>query len=182
MFRKAMILALLALLPLSAPAEEKPLDTIKEVNRRTRLAMFKAQEQRDQGNYERSAEMLEEFLADHPDLDHYLFRYSLGGNYTLMGQTMAQISTRTGKAIRTIKLHRTEAFARLQVGSTGELWGLLFKMAGHELEPLSEHPVRWEELFKTCGATVDIDRIMRLTGRPRRVVIKKLKEYGYEVA
>jgi|GEM_PF-2241601 len=102
--------------------------------------------------------------------------------FTLMGQTMAQISTRTGKAIRTIKLHRTEAFARLQVGSTGELWGLLFKMAGHELEPLSDHPVRWEELFKTCGNTVDIDRIMRLTGRPRRVVIKKLKEYGYEVA
>ena len=102
--------------------------------------------------------------------------------FTLMGQTMAQISTRTGKAIRTIKLHRTEAFGRLQVGSTGELWGLLFRMAGHELEPLSEHPVRWEELFKTCGATVDIDRIMRLTGRPRRVVIKRLKEYGYEGA
>ena len=87
MIRKAMILALLALLPLSALAEEKPLDTIKEVNRRTRLAMFKAQEQRDQGHYEKSAEMLEEFLADHPDLDHYLFRYSLGSNYTLMGQT-----------------------------------------------------------------------------------------------
>lgn len=102
--------------------------------------------------------------------------------YTLMGETMAQISTRTGKAIRTIKLHRTEAFARIGVGSTGELWAVLFAMAGHKLEPLSEHPVRWAELFKTCGNTVDVDRIMRLTGRPRRIVLKKLREFGYEIA
>ena len=87
MIRRVLLLATLILLPLySLAADEKPMDTIKEVNRRARLAMFKAQEERDQGKYEKATEMLEEFIVEHPDLDHYLLRFSLGSNYTLLGQ------------------------------------------------------------------------------------------------
>lgn len=101
--------------------------------------------------------------------------------YILLGETLPRIAMRTGKAIRTAKFHRKEAFDKLSVGSTGELWELLFEFAGHTLEPIEQYPVRWRELFDTMGANVNVDRVVRLTGRPARSVIKELKKHGYDV-
>ena len=79
MFTRVIALALLLLLSVAAAADESPLETVQDLNRLTRLAMFKAQEKQDQGRLEEAATILEEFLAENPDKDHYLLRYTLGG-------------------------------------------------------------------------------------------------------
>ncbi len=101
--------------------------------------------------------------------------------YILLGETLPRIAMRTGKAIRTAKFHRKEAFDKLGVTSTGGLWELLFEFAGHKLDPISKYPVRWRELFDTMGTSVSVDRVVRLTGRPERQVIKELKRHGYDI-
>lgn len=53
----------------------------------------------------------------------------------LLGQTTEQIGIRLGRKPRTVKYWRSNAFEKLGVASTGELWGLLFEYAGHGLEP-----------------------------------------------
>lgn len=59
---------------------DKPIDTISDVPRRTRLALFKAQQHRDKGDFESSAAVLREFLVEHPDGDHFLLRFYLANN------------------------------------------------------------------------------------------------------
>jgi len=99
----------------------------------------------------------------------------------LFGQTLPQIGIRLGLGTRTAKLHRNAAFERLGVQTTGELWGLLFEYGGHVLEPLGEFPVNWAQVLGNIGVDVTVERIMRISGRPRAVVIRQLRKHGYEV-
>lgn len=100
---------------------------------------------------------------------------------TLLGQALPQIAMRMGTAIRTAKMHRKDAFEKLHVNSTGELWQLLFRLAGHGLESINGHDVRWGELFKLIGDEVSVDRVVRLTGRTKSAVVKQLERHGYNV-
>lgn len=100
---------------------------------------------------------------------------------TLMGETLAQVAMRLGISIRTAKMHRHDAFERLGVRSTGEMWSLLFSMAGHDLDAIKKHGVRWTELFKRMGDPIYVDRVMRITGRTRAVVVRQLEAHGYDV-
>jgi tetratricopeptide (TPR) repeat protein len=60
--------------------KEEPLETIADAPRRTRLAMFKSQEQRDRGDFDESVQILLEFLERHPNEDHYLLRFQLANS------------------------------------------------------------------------------------------------------
>lgn len=76
---------LLAAAPASAQQDGRtPVETISDVPRGGRLALFKAQERKDKGEPEEAAKILAEFLEKHPKEDHFLIRY----NY---GNTLAQL-------------------------------------------------------------------------------------------
>jgi tetratricopeptide (TPR) repeat protein len=80
-------LAAFLFLATSAAAQQesrKPIETIADIPRTGRLARFKAQEQKDRGDFEAAANILAEFLQKHPGEDHFLIRY----NY---GNTLAQL-------------------------------------------------------------------------------------------
>jgi tetratricopeptide (TPR) repeat protein len=53
---------------------------------KARLALFKAQEKRDAGDYQGSAKILYDFLAKNPRDDNYLVRYYLALSYTQAGE------------------------------------------------------------------------------------------------
>ncbi len=56
----------------------KPVDTINEVPRRGRLALFKAQEKKNKGDYEGAAGILGEFIEKNPGDAHFLIYYNYG--------------------------------------------------------------------------------------------------------
>jgi tetratricopeptide (TPR) repeat protein len=58
----------------------KPIETIAEIPRKSRLAMFKAQQAREKGNFEEAATELLDFIAKNPENDHYLLRFHLGNS------------------------------------------------------------------------------------------------------
>jgi tetratricopeptide (TPR) repeat protein len=57
---------------------EKPVDTIDNVPRRGRLALFKAQEKKNEGKYNEAAEILGEYLTKNPKEAHFLVHYNYG--------------------------------------------------------------------------------------------------------
>ncbi len=60
------------------PAHDPPLERIEDLPRRTRLALFSAQLEREDGDFTGAAQVLEEFVAEHADkFDNYLLRYHL---------------------------------------------------------------------------------------------------------
>jgi len=101
----------------------------------------------------------------------------------VMGQTLPQIGIRLGLSTRTVKFYRNAAFQRLGVRSTGELWAMLFEYGGHLLKPLDEYPIDWPRLLKTIdpGVRVTVARIMRMSGRSKRVVVRELRKQGFVV-
>lgn len=64
-------------------AEEDSIDTISDVPRRARLALFKAQEKRDTGQAEEACKILQDLLGKHPEEDHFLVRFHLGLSLSL---------------------------------------------------------------------------------------------------
>lgn len=79
--RAAAVMALCCLAP-AAAAQQGPVETISEVPRKGRLALFKAQEKKDEGKPGEAARIFSEFLEKSPDEDHFLLRYHYGN--TLM--------------------------------------------------------------------------------------------------
>lgn len=65
----------------------KPIDSIADVPRKARLALYQAWEARGNGDYEKSSRILLDFLERNPDDDHFLIRYHLGNS---MSQTHTQ--------------------------------------------------------------------------------------------
>ena len=61
-------------------------DPVSNLPLKARLALFKAQEKRDKGEYGEAAKILYDFLAKHPRDDNYLVRYSLALSYTDAGE------------------------------------------------------------------------------------------------
>jgi tetratricopeptide (TPR) repeat protein len=88
-FRAPMVFIILAALiysgiaapvPASGRGSDGQIETISDVPRRARLAMFKSQQRRDEGDFAGSAQVLIDFLAEHPDDDHYLLRFHLANS------------------------------------------------------------------------------------------------------
>jgi tetratricopeptide (TPR) repeat protein len=67
-----------------AEGQGKPVDSIADVPRKARLALFQAYEVRGEGDYQQSSKILLDFLERNPDDDHFLIRYHLGNS---MSQT-----------------------------------------------------------------------------------------------
>jgi tetratricopeptide (TPR) repeat protein len=65
-------------------AEErgKPIDSIADVPRKARLALFQAYEVRGEGDFQQSSKILLDFLERNPDDDHFLIRYHLANSMT----------------------------------------------------------------------------------------------------
>jgi predicted Zn-dependent protease len=61
-------------------ADDDPLDTVSEIPRKARLALFKAQEKQRGGDVQAASTILGEFLEKHPGEDHYLVRYHVAGH------------------------------------------------------------------------------------------------------
>ena len=57
-----------------------PIETVSDLPRRSRVALFGAQGEREEGNYAEAAKVLEGFLQENPDYDHYLVRFHLGNS------------------------------------------------------------------------------------------------------
>jgi tetratricopeptide (TPR) repeat protein len=67
--------------PADEPAiPDTPLETISDLPRRSRLALFSAQGKREEADFGEAARILEEFLEEHPDEDHYLIRFHLANS------------------------------------------------------------------------------------------------------
>ncbi|HVO76397.1 MAG TPA: tetratricopeptide repeat protein [Candidatus Bathyarchaeia archaeon] len=70
--------------PISSPPEQaqagKPIDTINEAPYRARLAILRAQEKGDKGDFKGAVEELTDFLSKHPGDDHFLVENQLA-NY-----------------------------------------------------------------------------------------------------
>lgn len=85
----ALLLAALATL-FAAPAvraqDEDPIETIAAVPAKGRLALVKAAEARKTGEYGRAVAILQDIVENHPRLDHYLVRFSLGSSLALAGR------------------------------------------------------------------------------------------------
>ncbi len=58
-------------------AGDKPLDTVNDVPRLGRKALFQARKYRDEGNWAESARILQETIEKYPSHDHYLLRFHL---------------------------------------------------------------------------------------------------------
>jgi predicted Zn-dependent protease len=67
-----------------AQRPEKPIDSLSDVPRKARLALFQAYEARGNGDYQKSSQILLDFLERNPGDDHFLIRYHLGNS---MAQT-----------------------------------------------------------------------------------------------
>jgi hypothetical protein len=67
-----------------ADTSSKPIDAISDVPRKARLALFQAYEARGEGDYEKSSQILLDFLERNPGDDHFVLRYQLGNS---MSQT-----------------------------------------------------------------------------------------------
>lgn len=65
-----------------AAAEDasKPLETVDDLNRKQRLALFTAQQERDKQDFVKAAEAVAEFLGKNPKDDHYLLRFALASD------------------------------------------------------------------------------------------------------
>lgn len=77
----ALVLAALVCLGAPAAAQQdgrRPIETVSDVPRAGRLALFRAQERKDAGNLEEAARILAELLEKHPEEDHFLVRYNYG--------------------------------------------------------------------------------------------------------
>ena len=61
-------------------SKDEPMETITDLPRKARLALFKAQEHQDAGEPEKAAEALTDFLERNPDSDHYLLRFFLANS------------------------------------------------------------------------------------------------------
>jgi tetratricopeptide (TPR) repeat protein len=65
-------------LPVCAQNAEKPVDTIEDVPRKGRLALFKAQEKKDKGDYAGAADILGDYIVKNSDESHFLVHYNYG--------------------------------------------------------------------------------------------------------
>jgi len=70
----------------AAPEGKSAQNPITLLPLKARLALFKAQEKRDAGDYQGSAKILYDFLAKNPRDDNYLVRYYLALSYTQAGE------------------------------------------------------------------------------------------------
>ncbi len=61
-------------------SKEEPMETITDLPRKARLALFKVQEYQDAGEPERAVEALHDFLKRNADSDHYLIRFFLANS------------------------------------------------------------------------------------------------------
>ncbi|MGD9142032.1 MAG: tetratricopeptide repeat protein [bacterium] len=88
MISALMLVALLLSLSSDGAGGEKDgeIDTLADVPKSTRLAMFRAQEERQRGNVERSTEILLGCLNGHPDKDHFLLRFHLANSLSQEGR------------------------------------------------------------------------------------------------
>jgi tetratricopeptide (TPR) repeat protein len=60
--------------------DQEPIDTISEVPRKGRVALFKASEHVEKGEHEKAVEVLEDFLKKDPEEEHFLVRFHLGNS------------------------------------------------------------------------------------------------------
>ena len=75
-------LALCLPLGVAAQQQEKPPESVDDLQRKARLALFEASQFRDDGDYVAAARVVREYLEQHPDNDHYLLRFSLANDLT----------------------------------------------------------------------------------------------------
>lgn len=66
--------------------KESEIGTLADVPKSTRLAMFRAQEERQAGNFGRSTQILLNYLNKHPDRDHFLLRFHLANSLSQEGE------------------------------------------------------------------------------------------------
>jgi len=78
---------------------DKPLDTVSDIPRLGRKALFQTQKYRDEGNWAESAKILQETLEKHPNQDHFLMRFHLGVSLDQAGQKEAAL-TQYQEAVR----------------------------------------------------------------------------------
>jgi tetratricopeptide (TPR) repeat protein len=60
-----------------AQSSAERLETVSDLPRKARLALFNAQGKRNEGDFSAAAAILNDFLAQQPDQDHFLVRYHL---------------------------------------------------------------------------------------------------------
>ncbi len=76
-----LIISLLSLSVAAAPAagnDADELETVSDLPRKSRLALFNSRKAVEEEEFGRAAEILEKFLRENPDNDHYIIRSYLG--------------------------------------------------------------------------------------------------------
>ena len=71
---------------LAHAGDDVKLDTISDLPRGSRLALFAAQEHIEKGEVAEAAEGLAVYIAEHPDDDHCLLRFHLGNTWLQLGR------------------------------------------------------------------------------------------------
>jgi tetratricopeptide (TPR) repeat protein len=67
------------------PGLERRIDDISDVPAEARLALFEAQQHRDEGDPQAAVDALVALLHEHPDMDHFLVRFHLAASWARRG-------------------------------------------------------------------------------------------------
>lgn len=69
-----------------ADGKRAPMETINDLPRGARMALYTAQMEREEGNFDEAGRILEEYLKEHPEQDNYLIRYHTANTLVQAGR------------------------------------------------------------------------------------------------
>lgn len=151
-------------------------DRISALPLKARLALFRAQEKRDEGKYAESADILYEFLSKNKQDDNYLARYYLALSYTQMGEPEKSLD----HFMKCVELDSLFAPAWMKLGETAFNLGSFniasgaflrgYELDEHKTPDLLYYAATAYYLSKDSARALDIlDRLLSAAGSQPRL-------------